>query len=400
MKPAPPVTSVFKNVAPDAAWATARQPSRSLLSHSCNASSLFHRTKDRSAAHSLRQLAAAPSTARTLPIVRRVRVLAVTNMYPTAAHPADGTFVAAQVESLRDIGIETEVLFLDRLDAGRRVYHDLGNRVRASFSAVEPDVVHVMYGGVMSAIVTKAIRDRPVLVSFCGSDLLGSEGGALQRLSGRLGVAASKRAAARATGIVVKSKNLLNALPRGIDGRRVWLLPNGVDLRRFSPMDRSECQRRLGWDLSRKHVLFPADSARPEKRFGLAQAGVAALNETGAEVELHVLSDVPHEEVPRWLNASAAILVTSTHEGSPNVVKEALACNVPVVSVDVGDVRARIAGIDGCFIADPTPEDLAAKLDQVIGRETPIDARTGLAEISLEHVAAQLGQIYATLNAS
>jgi glycosyltransferase involved in cell wall biosynthesis len=326
-----------------------------------------------------------------------MHVLVVTNMYPTDAYPADGTFVAAQVESLRDRGIETEVLFLDRRAEGRQVYRNLADTARATVSTVNPDLVHVMYGGVMSAVVTKAIRERPVLVSFCGSDLLGIRGRAVQRLSAGFGVAASKRAAVRAAGIVVKSENLLNALPRGIDRSRVWLLPNGVDLRRFSPLDRLECQRRLGWDPSRRHALFPADPVRPEKRFGLAEACVARLNETGADAELHVLKGVPHEDVPTWLNAAEVVLVTSTHEGSPNAVKEALACNVPVVSVDVGDVRARISGIDGCFIADPDPNDLAAKLGRVFERNAPIDARKQMGEISVDRVAEKLEEIYLTL---
>ena len=326
-----------------------------------------------------------------------MRVLVVTNMYPNDAHPDDGTFVAAQVESLRDVGIDVEVLFVNRLGGGRQVYRDLKKTVRASFKKLSPDLVHVMYGGVMSAVVTKAIRERPVLVSFCGSDLLGIRGGAVQKLSARFGVAASKRAAVRAEGIVVKSENLLNALPRRIDSSRVWVLPNGVDLRRFCPIDRLECQRRLGWDPSRRHVLFPANPTRPEKRFGLAEACVARLNESGADVDLHILRDVPHEDVPRWLNAAEAILVTSTHEGSPNAVKEALACNVPVVSVDVGDVRARIDGIDGCFIADTTSEDLAAKLSRVFERKAPIDARRQMDEISVEHVAKKLRGIYGAL---
>jgi glycosyltransferase involved in cell wall biosynthesis len=144
-------------------------------------------------------------------------------------------------------------------------------------------------------------------------------------------------------------------------------------------------------------VLFPANPTRPEKRFGLAEACVARLNQNSSDVHLHVLKDVPHEDVPTWLNAAEAILVTSTHEGSPNAVKEALACNVPVVSVDVGDVRARIGGIDGCFIADPTPEDLAGKLGLVFESKEPIDARRQMDEISLEHVAEKLREVYGTL---
>jgi glycosyl transferase family 1 len=329
-----------------------------------------------------------------------MHVLVVTNIYPTDAHPANGAFVAAQVESLREVGIDMDVLFVDRLSKGRAVYRNLAETVRASFTAVSPDLVHVMYGGVMSATVTRTIRERPVLVSFCGSDLLGSRGGPVEMLSGRFGVIASKRAAVRATGIVVKSKNLLSALPSGINRSRIWILPNGVDLRRFKPMDRSESERRLGWDPARRHVLFPADPTRPEKRFALAEACVAHLNQSGAEAELHVLRDVPHAEVPWWMNAAGAILMTSTHEGSPNAVKEALACNVPVVSVDVGDVRARIDAIDGCFVAEPTPEDLAAKLGVALERNAPIDGRERLDDVSVDHVAAKLREIYGILTAT
>ena len=329
-----------------------------------------------------------------------MRVLVVTNIYPTDAHPANGAFVAAQVESLREIGIDVEVLFVDRLGGGRAVYRKLGRKVRASFETVKPDLVHVMYGGVMSAAATRAIRECPVLVSFCGSDLLGARGRIVEMLSGRVGVLASKRAAVRSAGIVVKSENLLNALPSGIDSSRVWILPNGVDLRRFTPMDKSDCERRLGWNPSRKHVLFPADPTRPEKRFALAEACVAYLNKSGAGVDLHALNDVPHAEVPWWLNAARAILVTSTHEGSPNAVKEALACNVAVVSVDVGDVRARIGDIEGCFIADPTPEDLAAKLGLALERNAPIDGRNRLVDVSADRVAEKLREIYEILVAT
>jgi glycosyltransferase involved in cell wall biosynthesis len=327
-----------------------------------------------------------------------MRVLVVTNMYPTKANPGSGTFVAAQVESLRSVGVEIELLFLDRLRRGREVYRGLAKKVRVLTDASAPDLVHVMYGGVMASAVTRTIRERPVLLSFCGDDLLGGESdGLLDSLALRYGVRASRRAAARAAGIVVKSQNLFNALPRGVDNTRVWIVPNGVDLSRFRPRDRSECLRALGLDPGRRHVLFPADPTRPEKRFALAQASVALLNHAGRDVELHALENVPHEDVPLWLNAARVVLVTSSHEGSPNAVKEALACEVPIVSVDVGDVRERIEGIEGCFIADPTADDIAAKLSDALERDEPIRARDKLAELSLDNVAVRLRDIYQAL---
>jgi teichuronic acid biosynthesis glycosyltransferase TuaC len=323
-----------------------------------------------------------------------LRALIVTNMYPSPAAPDHGTFVAAQVESLRGAGVHVDLLHLTRLGGGRRVYRDLSRRVTNAVQATQPDVVHVMYGGVMADVTTRAIRDRPVVVSYCGTDLLGGRtGGTVSQLALRYGVFASRRAARRAAGIVVKSRNLFDALPTSVDRTRVWIIPNGVDFSRFRPRDQSECRRELGWEQSRRHVLFPAVATRPEKRFALAQAAVAALNGAGS-VELHALSGVPNAEVPVWMNAADVVVLTSTHEGSPNAVKEALACNVPVVSVDVGDVRDRFVGIEGCFIAEATPEDLAAKLEMVFARSRPVEAREHLAELSLQSVAERLQAVY------
>ncbi len=327
-----------------------------------------------------------------------MHVLVVTNMYPTEAVPYAGAFVAAQVESLRAAGVDVDVFHLARPERGRNVYRGLGTKVKELVSELEPDVVHVMYGGVMADAVTRAVRDRPVVVSFCGTDLLGGRAdGIVARLGVRYSPLASRRAARRAAGVIVKSRNLFAALPRDVDRSRVWIVPNGVDVSRFRPLDRDECRRRLGWSPDRPHVLFPAPPGRPEKRFELAEASVALLDGGTPTPELHALEGVPHEDVPTWLNAANVVVLTSAHEGSPNAVKEALACNVPVVSVDVGDVRERIEGIEGCFLAAPTAEDLADKLRRAIARSEPIAGRERMAELSLETVAGRLRGIYASL---
>jgi glycosyltransferase involved in cell wall biosynthesis len=101
--------------------------------------------------------------------------------------------------------------------------------------------------------------------------------------------------------------------------------------------------------------------------------------------------------VPVWLNASDALLLTSAHEGSPTVVKEALACNLPVVSVDVGDVADRTAGITGCYLSEPTPECLADRLILVRRRDRPIEARSGMHEQSIESAASAIARYYAEI---
>lgn len=305
-----------------------------------------------------------------------------------------GTFIAAQVESLRDAGVEIDVLHIDRSE-GRSVYRGVGRRVSDMASELRPDLVHVMYGGVMADAVTRTVRDCPVIVSFCGTDLLGGTNGTVvERVRLRYGVAGSRRAARLADGIIVKSRNLLDVLPGGVEPSRVWIVPNGVDFARFRPLDRADARRRLGWAADRRHVLFPAQTKRTEKRYWLAQAAVDVLKRSGTPVELHPFEGVPHADVPYWLNAADVVVLTSTHEGSPNVVKEALACNVAVVSVDVGDVRERLAGIDGCFLADPAPEDLARKLERALARHGRIDARDRIADLALERVAGRVRDIY------
>ena len=324
-----------------------------------------------------------------------LRILAVTNMYPTLETPVLGTYVEKQIKGLKQIGLHVAVMFVDRTQKGMRAYLGLGRKVRERLTEFHPDVVHIMYGGVMANEVTRNVEDRPTVVSFCGSDLLGENlSGTVRKLISEYGILASHKAARRTTGIVVKSKNLHDALPADVYRSKVRIIPNGVDLEWFQPINRDKCRNRLGWDSKVFHILFPANLGDPVKRPKLAQAAVDCLQSMGIRSEMHHLRDVPHDEVPVWLNASNAVLLTSLHEGSPNVIKEALACDLPVVSVNVGDVSERIQGVDGCYIARPEPHDLALKLSLVYSGEGRVNGRYKMNEFSLEKTALRLKTLY------
>jgi len=327
-----------------------------------------------------------------------VRVLVVTNVYPSREHPASGAFVAEQVRGLEELGVGVRLVQVARRERGVGVYARLRGVIAGEVAAWRPDLVHVRYGGVMAEVATRAVSGVPVLVTFCGTDLLGSPAEPLsRRLTIAYGVRASKKAARRSAGIVVVSENLLAALPDDVDRDRVWLLPDPVDLDVFRPLDRGSCRAQLGWDAQRRHILFPSSRARAEKRFPLAAAAVATLAREGVPVELHFLEAVPHGEVPVWLNASDAVVLTSTHEGSPNAVKEALACEIPVVSVDVGDVASLLQGIDGCHLAVADPSDIAEKLRRVLDGAGRVAGRARADEVSLGRNAARLLEIYEML---
>ena len=324
-----------------------------------------------------------------------MRVLAVTNMYPTRSTPTRGTFVEQQVKSLKEIGIEVEIMLIDRIHGGMREYRKLPARLRTTIEMFKPDVVHAMYGGVMAAQVTQTVKDRPTLVTFHGSDLLGEHLSGLKRqLFASFGVWASCRAARKASGVIVVSKNLRDALPKTIPPNRVNIIPCGIDLGRFKPMDSVICRAQLGWDPSAFHILFPANNGDPVKRPALAQAAVNEVKNFGVHTELHYLQGLPYDKVPTWINASDMILLTSLHEGSPTVVKEALACDVPVVSVDVGDVSERLRGLNGCYVSAADPQILAGNMIRVYSGSRRVASRSSIEEFSLGVIACRIKQVY------
>jgi hypothetical protein len=144
--------------------------------------------------------------------------------------------------------------------------------------------------------------------------------------------------------VAVVSEPLAAAVPRWAMSGRPAILPAGVDLHRFGPMDRAQARRRLGLSPEGPYLLFAADPARPEKRHdrALAAAGSAALLSLG---------DVAPADVPLWINAANAVLVPSEREGFGLAVLEALACDVPVLATPVGIHPEALAGIPGTLCA-------------------------------------------------
>lgn len=325
-----------------------------------------------------------------------MRILAVTNMYPSAAFPGRGAFVQEQVKGLRAIGLEVQVLFVDRRQEGPMAYYRMGSKIDSAVAEFDPDAIHVMYGGVMADQIVRRHHIRPLVVTFHGSDLLGENlSGWPRKIISRYGVHCSRRAAKAADGVIVVARHLMKALNGAAAAAdKVRVIPCGIDLDRFKRMDPLECKHRLGWSPRSFHVLFASSNGDPVKRPWLAKAAVAQMSPPDAPAELHYLSGIPNVEVPLWVNASDVLLLTSVHEGSPTVVKEALACGLPVVSVDVGDVSERIEGLEGCYLARPQPAELAAKLCLVRQRGKRLDCRTRLEELSIVNVAQKLKRCY------
>jgi len=187
---------------------------------------------------------------------------------------------------------------------------------------------------------------------------------------------------------IVKSADMKKSL----QFNKIIVLPNGVDSKLFNQSDKIIAKKKLKWDQQKKHILFPANPCRTEKNFKLAKSAFDSL--FLKDVELHTLINVPYEIMPFYYNASDVILLTSLWEGSPNVIKESLACNTVVVSTNVGDVMEIIRDIEGCFITTFEVNDVADKLKLALKFNNKINSREKIHHLFSEIIAEKLISYY------
>ena len=256
--------------------------------------------------------------------------------------PMFSPFVRVQSHFLRECGLSVTVGIVDDRTSVFGVIRNF-KRIRKEIADLRPAVVHAQYGSMISVIGAYARGDAKLVITFIGSDLLGSHNNGIiwpfrDFMARRLGLLAARQAAA----INVVSENLYEALPRRLR-HKAFIMPNGIDLGQFAPMPKSECRKKLGWPAHGQMVLFNASTPGNQrvKNAPLAKAAVEVARKTFPEVRLQAISNLPHDQVPLMMNAADCLLVTSLSEGSPNFVQEAMACNLPIVSVACGDVVER-----------------------------------------------------------
>jgi teichuronic acid biosynthesis glycosyltransferase TuaC len=302
------------------------------------------------------------------------RVLLVTNMYPTAELPAFGTFVAEQVASLRALGVEIDVLFINPRQ-GKLNYLRGPALLRRQMAAGRYDLIHAHY--VFCGLIAATQRRLPLVLTHHGIEVLHGWTAPLARWASRL-----------ADVTIVTSPAMQAQLPG-----KVSVIPCGIDLDLFQPMERNEARRRLGLPAEKKLVLF-AGELRPEKRVEIARAAVERLRQAGRPVELVIASGRPHSDIPLFMSACDALVLVSDYEGSPMVIKEAMACGLPIVSTDVGDVARVLGDTAGCYLCRQDAADVADKLSRALdfGRRT--DGRRRVEHLSLRRVAERVRAVY------
>lgn len=307
-----------------------------------------------------------------------MRILFVTNEYPTDDVPGASPCVRQQQLAIEALGYDVDVFIIDRM-ASKLNYLKAALRIFwLSQIRHRYDIIHAHYGYICGLAARMQYR-APVVVTFRGSDVLRER----ERLVSRL-----------LAGTVDQSIVMTEQMRQLLGRSNALTIPYGIDLELFKPGPQSEARRASGLPPDPPLILFPYNPQRMIKRFYLVEQAAAILGKEFPELRVIAIHQQPHEQVARYMNACDAMVLTSLREGAPVAIREAMACNLPIVSVDAGDVAAVIQGTDDCYIVRPDPEDIAAKLALVLRARRRTNGRRMAETMGLLPAAASVAAIY------
>lgn len=268
-------------------------------------------------------------------------------------------FIASQLDSLREAGIEIHSFPISGSSLSSYLLGSL--RLRKLFRNIDIDLIHAHYS--LCAIPAVLARTgKPIVLSLMGSDILGEFFSPYKiSMRSRMVSAITRLILPFVNSLIVKSENICQK----VSGHKsVYLIPNGVNLSKFKPIDKTIARNKLNLELTKKYILFLANPSHQWKNAGLAKAAVKLLNDP--EVQLLAPFPVNQDEVVLYLNAADVVISASFMEGSSNVIKEAMACNTPIVATEVGDTKWIMGNTEGCYITGFKPEDVAMKMKAAI----------------------------------
>lgn len=275
-----------------------------------------------------------------------------------------GCVVKNQGESLRGGGINVDYFLIK---PGFWGYLIAIHKLRIKYNLGQFDLVHAHYS--LCGFVAGLAGCKPLVVSLMGSDIY---------TSGFLRMVIRIFIRHKWTETIVKTRQMKELI--AIDS--IHIIPNGVDIERFRPIPKEIARQHIGYKENKRLIVFIAVKNRKEKNLDLAMDTIKHLNDNS--VDFKHIHDVPNQEIPYYLNAADVMLLTSKREGSVNVIKEAMACNCPVVSTDVGDVRWVTGNTDGCFITSFEPEDVAQKIKAALDFGKKTEGRKKIFDLGLD----------------
>lgn len=316
----------------------------------------------------------------------------VLSILATTSIPLAMIFTHRQIDSLEKLGVENQSFYIHAqgltIPKLVRIIRDL----RRTIKEFNPDLVHVQYGMVY-AFIAAFSNCCPLVITFHGSDLNTIPGEGFLRTV--IKKTMSNLAVLRARQVICVSR---------IVRKNLWwkkgksnIIPLGINLEEFQPMDKATARKQLHWKENEVVVLFNANNPIL-KRLDIAEQTIAIVKRSIPQARLEVLDAKGDNRkwIPFIINASDCLLLCSDSEGSPTMVKEAMACDIPVVGVDVGDVKERLDGVKPSIVTEKEPHALARAIVEVVQSDVPSNGRARLNEdhLSEEAVACVIYGVY------
>lgn len=311
-------------------------------------------------------------------------------LFVASANKSTGVapFTLSQGESLKKAGVDLEYFLITK--KGLKGYLGSVIQLKKKLSEKHYDVIHAHYGlcGWVSKLANLTSR-TPLILSLMGSDLTGITTKTFWH--SEYLISKINQFFWGIDGIIVKSNNLIQYIAKK-HRRKISIIPNGVDFYRFHFIDKHNAKASLGISEDRKIILFLGNKTDPIKNFTLVQEAYKQLG--SKDYELLCPFPVKHEQIPLYINSADVLVLASISEGSPNVVKEAMACDCPVVATDVGDVKEVIGKTKGCYISDFDLSDLADKIKKAIEHGKPTTGHHDISHLEERVISKKLIDLY------
>lgn len=307
------------------------------------------------------------------------KILIVCSGFPTNNQPYRNVFIKEQIESMQrlDQRFQFDIFQINEkrstINYAKAIF-----KLNAFANRHRYDIFHAHFG--LSALTSVWQQWIPVIVTYHGCDI-----------NARYSRLYAKSILAHRVRFCIFVNRQQSQLMKNPKNSAV--VPCGIDMDQFYPIDKGYARSKLGLHNRKKYVVFPADRRRMEKKFVTAKKAIEHLKSNS--VELIELTGYTRDEVNYVLNAADTLLMTSIREGSPQTIKEAMACNLPIVSTDVGDVRDLIGTTKWCFITSPRPIEIAHKIERILECSERTNGREQIEHLELNHVAKRILLIYA-----
>jgi len=309
-----------------------------------------------------------------------IKILLLSNVYPV--DECTGTpAIGIQQHALEEEGFNFDVI---SIETGNKLSYLRAAWLiwKMNFHQPKYDLIHAYYG--LSVYIGTLQKKIPVVGTFLGSDLLNH--GEKPNWDTRIGILAAKRA----DGVIVMSEEMKKASGRA----DAEIIPFSINLNDFQETSVHEARQKLGLSLENKYVLFPWNPLRKVKRFEIIEEAVKILQREIPEVELVIIYNQPHSDVVLYMNACDVVVLASDHEGSPVAIREAMACNLPIISVNVGDVAELIEGVSNSFLVERDPTSFVKCLRRILSTCERSDARIKIQKYATLKTTLQIRDKY------